>query len=137
MLIKICRKCHAPKSVNRFGKSSNKSVRRMCLKCQADKNREYYKTRPKRTPEYQRELVLKSRYGITQVQYETMLVAQNSVCAICKNSPKYRRLDIDHCHNTKIIRGILCSDCNVGISKFKDNPELLEEAIKYLVHNIK
>lgn len=30
------------------------------------------------------------------------------------------------------MRGILCFNCNTGLGKFKDNPELLEIALKYL-----
>lgn len=39
---------------------------------------------------------------------------------------------LDHCHETGEFRGFLCSNCNQGIGKFKDDPEILLNAIAYL-----
>lgn len=39
---------------------------------------------------------------------------------------------IDHFYNYGHTRGILCSKCNRGLGHFKDNIELLQEAINYL-----
>ena len=61
------------------------------------------------------------RYGITLEQYDLMLAAQAGVCSICGNPPKDKRLDIDHCHDTNIIRGLLCNNCNRGLGHFKNN----------------
>jgi hypothetical protein len=72
------------------------------------------------------------KYGITKAQYEEMLIAQHGVCAICGASPGRRILDVDHCHNSKTVRGLLCEQCNKGVGHFQDNPELLEAAAKYL-----
>ena len=60
-----------------------------------------------------------------------MIKAQNNKCAICKNEFT-KTPSIDHCHNTGLVRGLLCSDCNVGIGFLKDNKEYLSNAIKYL-----
>lgn len=56
---------------------------------------------------------------------------ENSVCEICGETTT-KKLRIDHCHKTLVIRGILCNDCNLGIGRFKDDPKLLEAAIAYL-----
>lgn len=54
-------------------------------------------------------------------------------CEICGASPKpEKRNFIDHCHTTGKVRGLLCDDCNMGIGRFKDNPDLLKKAIEYL-----
>jgi hypothetical protein len=39
---------------------------------------------------------------------------------------------LDHCHETGEFRGFLCSNCNLGLGKFKDDPEILLNAIAYL-----
>ena len=81
----------------------------------------------------------KKRYNITPQEYEAMLEAQNYKCAICnknaednKRGNKIQSLNIDHCHKTKQIRGLLCHQCNSGLGHFKDNTEFLLKAVDYL-----
>lgn len=84
-------------------------------------------------------VVLKERrrnmrqYGITLEQYDEMLVAQNGVCAICREECKSgRRLSVDHCHETGKVRGLLCGNCNQGIGRFGHSPERLSAALAFL-----
>jgi len=71
--------------------------------------------------------------GITLEQYESILAAQDGLCAICGNPPNGQgRLHIDHDHETGMARGLLCSNCNPGLGYFKDDPERLRLAIEYL-----
>lgn len=41
-------------------------------------------------------------------------------------------LQVDHNHETKQVRDLLCHSCNTGLGKFKDSVELLEAATQYL-----
>lgn len=77
------------------------------------------------------------KYNITQNDYNTMLEQQNFCCQICKkkNTEFKFKLAVDHCHTTNKIRGLLCSSCNTALGSFKDNIEILSEAIKYLEKN--
>lgn len=75
---------------------------------------------------------LKREYGITLDDYERMLSEQGGACAICGALPGARRLAVDHCHKTGVVRGLLCTSCNVGIGNLADDPELLRSAIRYL-----
>ena len=54
------------------------------------------------------------RYGIsfTHEQYQAMYKRQGGVCAVCKRPPTTVRLAVDHDHQTKKIRGLLCRGCN-------------------------
>lgn len=74
-------------------------------------------------------------FGITLKQYDEMLDAQGSRCAICGKTPEDngRRLAVDHDHNTGEIRGLLCVSCNMGLGKFGDDPTLIAKAIAYLL----
>ena len=91
-------------------------------------------------PEKEKNLYLKNRYGITYKHYEYMANQQGDICAICNNeetmishhSGKVQRLAVDHCHSTGKIRGLLCSKCNTALGGFKDNIDLLKQAIIYL-----
>ena len=63
-----------------------------------------------------------------------MLDAQDYLCAICKGGPDGRgRLHVDHDHESGRVRGLLCSNCNLGLGKFKDDPALVREAARYLL----
>jgi Recombination endonuclease VII len=75
----------------------------------------------------------KFMYGVEHGTYAAMFEQQGGVCAICGKPPKAdRRLAIDHCHNTKQVRALLCSPCNTGIGQLQHDPELLLKAITYL-----
>lgn len=65
----------------------------------------------------------RSRYGACK---EDLGV---SACMICGSD---KRLCIDHDHDTKAIRGVLCSKCNAGLGMFRDNQEFLRKAAEYL-----
>lgn len=78
---------------------------------------------------------LKRKYGITYQDYESLLQQQGGGCAICGETKPFkdkRFLNVDHCHSTGQVRGILCQPCNTGIGKFKDSTDLLTKAITYL-----
>ena len=83
----------------------------------------------------QRKYILRKRFGISLEQYETMLQQQNGGCAICGASVGRKdgwRLAVDHNHKTGKVRGLLCTNCNSGIGRFKDSAELLLKASSYL-----
>ena len=81
-----------------------------------------------------RDKYLRSSYGINTEQYEAMWTAQAGLCAICHMEPRSgKRLFVDHCHETLKIRGLLCDDCNVAIGRFHDNPDLVFQAVEYLI----
>ena len=75
------------------------------------------------------------RYGITFVEYKSMLQAQNHKCAICgvdEKESKQGKLVVDHNHLTKAVRGLLCHNCNCGLGHFRDEVDQLQNAIRYL-----
>jgi Autographiviridae endonuclease VII len=78
------------------------------------------------------------RYGVTREWYETTLEKQGHACAICGKQEdkeiggKVLSLAVDHCHDTKRVRGLLCSNCNRGIGHLKHDIAILEAAIAYL-----
>jgi hypothetical protein len=73
---------------------------------------------------------VKSRYGLTTSDVESLLAKQDNRCVICKL--KLVKKAIDHCHSTGKVRGILCNYCNVGLGQFFDSVERLQGAIAYL-----
>lgn len=39
---------------------------------------------------------------------------------------------LDHCKINNEFRGWICDSCNTGLGKFRDDPDVLEKALKYL-----
>lgn len=65
-----------------------------------------------------------------------MLEAQEGVCAICgkpETKPNAKYLAVDHNHETGVIRGLLCNNCNRALGLLGDNVETLQNAINYLL----
>lgn len=44
----------------------------------------------------------------------------------------YRATNIDHCHETGKIRGVLCVSCNSGIGSLGDTTKGVKQALEYL-----
>lgn len=89
-----------------------------------------------------RNSVLKTKYGITIDQYESLLAQGDGACWICARPETIKRpnvkypdsLSVDHSHASGLIRGLLCRNCNWGIDAFKDDAERIEQALQYLAH---
>lgn len=79
-----------------------------------------------------RQKKLKYNYGITIDEYNAMYEAQGGVCAICGNPNGEKNLCVDHDHNSGKIRGLLCTDCNVGIGRLRDNLSIIQKAFLYI-----
>ena len=75
-----------------------------------------------------------SVYGITGDEYWRIYRYQLGVCAICQRATGARkRLSVDHCHKTGIVRGLLCSTCNSRVlGHLRDDISAFERAIDYL-----
>lgn len=77
---------------------------------------------------------LKSRYGITLEEFNSLFFSQNKRCKICNSTvSKGKGWTVDHCHKSGNVRGILCGPCNSGLGLFNDNVGRLRKAITYLL----
>jgi len=77
-----------------------------------------------------RDQMLFRNYGITREEYHEMVEAQDNSCAIC--DVQMIQPQVDHCHKTGRVRGLLCKHCNLGLGHFRDDPSTLATAIDYL-----
>lgn len=96
--------------------------------------REWREKNPERAKRNRRNSEMIRKYRITLEEYEAILKKQGGVCAICKGPPSHSMVnfDVDHCHNSKKVRGLLCRHCNQGLGHFKDDPENLKRAVHYV-----
>jgi hypothetical protein len=137
--MKKCTKCGETKPLDQFSNHiRHKDGKRFrCKVCEAidqkdaklkKLSQDYEGTRSK-----ERANNLKRMFGMSLEAYDEKLKAQRGVCAICGGLCKSgKRLAVDHDHTTGKIRDLLCGNCNGGLGKFLDNPELLLKAADYL-----
>ena len=130
-MLKICKVCGIEKNISDFY-----TGRKDCKDCKNTKARQWRKDNPENTERNlvrMRERNKERRYGITQEQFDQMLLDQNNRCKICDNDFKNSKdTHIDHCHNTNRVRGLLCNSCNMALGQFNDDIEFMNNAIKYL-----
>jgi hypothetical protein len=88
-------------------------------KTEADRHREWY---------------FRAKYGITHDDFDALAAEQEGRCAICGGTPvgPGKRLHVDHCHATGVVRGLLCGNCNTAIGLMADDSERLLAAVAYL-----
>lgn len=94
------------------------------------KHKAYYKNNKDKV----RNKDLKRNFGIGLHEYNLMLTEQKGKCACCgiHQNELTRNLAVEHDHDTGLIRGLLCSNCNTGIGLLGDNIEGLMKAFNYL-----
>lgn len=67
-----------------------------------------------------------AQHGLTLEQMEKMLSDADGKCNLCGTETD--RLNIDHCHNTGAVRGILCTRCNTRLGGWDDREWMLKAA---------
>lgn len=128
----ICGSCERVKRIKSFSRLARGYYLNACRLCQHKSWVSNHRGMRERISDNR----LRQEFGISLIDYETMLSAQFGKCAICKRPPKNdRRFSVDHCHNSGRVRGLLCDLCNTGIGSLGDSPERLEAAIQYLARH--
>ena len=87
-----------------------------------------------RQKHYRQELVRK--YGVEPTWFDEQIRQQGDSCVCCKRKfqwgDKQTSPHVDHCHETKTVRGILCNRCNTVLGLCKDDDKLLSSLARYL-----
>ena len=82
-------------------------------------------------------------YGLTVERFKELWAACSGLCQICDREMHSRFIDsqkgdrssrcnIDHCHESGEVRGLLCTACNTALGKMNDDTARLQKAINYL-----
>lgn len=129
---RACTSCGEWKELAKFHKHRicRYGVEPICKMCKAQKRRE----RDALNPEQARSVDLKAKYGITLADYEDMFAQQDGKCAICGTDDQ--KLVVDHNHQTRQVRGLLCHLCNALIGCARENIDILVSAAAYLYAEI-
>ena len=98
----------------------------VCADCRIDK-RDPVKSAAK---ERRRRL---RKYGLTEAEYNAILEHQGHRCGICAtDTPGAKGWVIDHCHDSGMVRGVLCSQCNSAIGLLREDPVIIDRAAEYV-----
>lgn len=111
-----------------------------------DLNRNFARRKRAADPEKAKQIARTARLqrmGLTQEQFNFIINTQHNRCAICQiefGNKKEIKAYIDHDHSCcpqnescgKCVRGLLCSNYNLGLGYFRDSIENLLCAISYL-----
>lgn len=146
--MKTCSRCKTPKVLNEFpvNRSAPDGRYTQCKTCISIRNaarreespgeaKRYSRRHRKKFPDLsirqRRESRLRKAYGLEPEDFERLRLDQQNRCAICKKS--FSKVpNVDHCHTTGKVRGLLCRDCNIGIGLLNDSAKLLRAAARYL-----
>ena len=138
ILSKSCTICEQTKTLSQYyvNKQTKDGRNYRCKECENKVRMERYNNNPDRDRWRQ----LKRRFNLESHEYNELLIKQEGKCAICKQPESSidtrnnicRKLAVDHCHKTGKIRGLLCMRCNLSISMFDKNPELIATTYNYL-----
>ncbi|HYT41355.1 MAG TPA: endonuclease VII domain-containing protein [Methylomirabilota bacterium] len=142
--IKSCSKCGVSQSTSEFYKQKTSKCGRtsQCKTCITGKTAEYRKANKEKIADYRtteglkrlnHKSKLKTKYGLTLDDWNAMMTAQASGCAICQEpAPEGQHLSVDHNHTTGEVRGLLCQKHNFMIGFADDREDVLLSAVEYL-----
>src|SRR3990167_6004405 len=78
-------------------------------------------------------IVLRRKVGLSLVQFDDLLCSQAGHCAICSRPAGAKSmLEVDHCHASGLVRGLLCGPCNRAVGLLGDNPMRAIRTADYL-----
>jgi len=93
-------------------------------KCNA-KQREWIKKNPEKAKAIRR----KCFYGLTDEDFKNIIARQNNQCKLCGKEFTFTP-SVDHNHDTKQIRGLLCRSCNSCLAWFENKKDKVLEYLK-------
>lgn len=142
----ICTKCNCDKKESEFRRrpSLKRGYTSWCRSCENEANKAKYTPKEKNVSDpidsemvklEAKKRMLKHRYELSYEVYLQMYEDQNKLCPICEKEFKLggkKGLYVDHCHKTKLVRGLLCSGCNTAIGILSEDKKIFENAMKYL-----
>ena len=130
--MKQCKKCKLLKPYIEFNK--NRTCRDKhypyCKVCKKIDDRAYNQG-PGKTKAWKR------KYGIEEYQIIEMLLDQRGLCGVadCGEALDMNtrwKFNVDHCHTTGKVRGLLCMRCNIVLGHVRDRCETLNGMVDYL-----
>lgn len=102
-----------------------------CCECSKKNTNKHYHKKQQSDSRFRYSKHLKHTFGISLEEFDQLVLKAGNCCQIC-TTPFTETPNVDHCHSTGVIRGVLCGNCNRGLGLLKDDIDVLEKAIGYL-----
>jgi hypothetical protein len=81
---------------------------------------------------------LLKRYGLTEEEFEDILIAQDYKCGLCRRAfSEDFKPHVDHDHRTLVVRGALCAGCNSALGRLGDDEAGLQAALDYVLFSVR
>lgn len=132
---KICSACRADLPLSSFDKNraAKDGLANQCHECLKVSRRKWREAHPDR----HKARHVKNRYGIALDEYQAMKARADGKCPVCGDPPAlpFNTFDLDHDHETGLIRGLLCRPCNIALGGARDNPTILRALADYVDHH--
>ena len=122
--MKTCSVCRQSLSDDCFHKRTLKSgkvsLQSKCKKCSTITRKKYY--RPHSS--------IRHKLKLSQKDVDRLTAP-----GACQNCGSTERLCIDHCHDTKKPRGLLCHKCNTALGLLNDDVQIILGLSRYLAQS--
>ena len=110
--MKVCTKCKLEQPEDNFYEIKSSGKRHgSCKTCMKKASKQ---SRERLGRDHRKNIELQWHYGITLDDFKRMMDECNGhcVCGATKGRANKEALHVDHCHDTGLIRGLLCHHCN-------------------------
>ena len=128
---KVCNGCGESKLVSEYHRRPERpiGIKARCKQCINEARKKHY-DKEKESGVLKNKLWKRVGIKIDIAAYTEKYNAVDGKCEICNQ--KFDVLCVDHRHSDGVLRGLLCTPCNLALANFKDSEVNMKNAIKYL-----
>ena len=124
---RMCKKCG--ETCYKCKTNPRHKMHRMCKQCHSVHDKQRKSGVDARIKE--RITRIATNYKVGRVLACVLSIAKH--CEACgKECTRAGELHVDHCHDSGIVRGVLCQNCNMALGNVRDSKERLMQLIAYL-----
>lgn len=132
-----CRKLHCREWYQRNLDSERERARnrmRVYGPKERERNKKWALANPEQARHHSRKKLLRKKYDMTIEQHDALFASQGFACGACGSpEPNSKKgWSTDHCHESGVVRGIVCHHCNIGLGHAKDSIATLHKWVAYL-----
>lgn len=128
---RICPGCNIEKENIKYSKNKNSwhGLSHYCKECSTLRYKNWRQSKLIEIRRRDRINHFKRKYNLDDSVAEALADNRIGNCEICKIEDL---LVVDHNHQTRKVRGFICSNCNSALGYVKENKEIIGNLIKYL-----